>query len=206
MPKPLRKAKTELIRTTWPRCAITCGSAAATVFATPVTLTAKVASMSAVGVLRRVAAFARSPALAITTSSRPKWSTVCATAASRKARSRTSATHPKALVGCSSTARSGVVGSMSAIPTLAPRSSSARAVAAPDPAVPTGDEDDLVGEVVRHAAHFKPRRGVSDPAALAMRLGRRTPDGRSSGSASEAMGCSRLRLTYGRNIMIIMLR
>ena len=76
---PLRNANTELIRTNWPRLAMTWSMPAATVLTTPVTLTASVASTSAAGVLRSVAALASRPALAITTSIRPKRSTVCAT-------------------------------------------------------------------------------------------------------------------------------
>ena len=121
---------------------------AATVFATPVTLTARVASMSAVGVLRRVAALASRPALAITTSRRPNRSTVCATAASSE---RAVADVGDAAEGVGRVQLAGPVwrrrvdvGHRDASAPVEQGTRPSR----PDPAVATGDQDDLVGEVV----------------------------------------------------------
>ena len=95
-------------------------AAAATVLATPVTLTASVASMSAVGVLRSVAAFASRPALAITTSSRPNRSTVCGDRGVERRAVANVGDAPEGLGRVQPACPLGVDGSMSTTATLAP--------------------------------------------------------------------------------------
>src|SRR4051812_43862600 len=59
---------------------------------------------------------------------------------------------------------------------------------------------------MRSSGELSPSPRASLSAAFAMRLGSRTPDGRSSGSAREAMGCSSSGLQYVHTLTTVLLR
>ncbi|KND38204.1 hypothetical protein IQ64_38565 [Streptomyces stelliscabiei] len=90
----MRKAKTGLIRTTWPWLAMICSIAALTVLTTPLMFTTSTLSTAGAGVARSVEPCPTMPAFAITTSTRPDRSHGWATTSSSALRSQTSGVKP----------------------------------------------------------------------------------------------------------------